>query len=81
MLHDMPEWARPAAKTGLILGFVSVFLFGLASFLACVVPSFLKWAGDGPLFVLLVVGGLLFITAQVCAMVIYLQGVARGKWR
>ena len=57
-----------------------MFLFCLVAFIA-VVPGVVNWIGDGPLVVLVVVGGLLFIAAQVCAMVIYLQGVVRGKWR
>jgi hypothetical protein len=81
MLHNIPEWARPAAKVGIICAVAGLFCFLLASFLAFVVPGVGNWIGDGPLFVLLGAGGFLFIAAQVCAIVIHEQGEARGKWR
>ena len=81
MLRDIPAWARPAAKTGIILGTISVFLLFLGAFLAFVVPGVGNWIGDGPILVLAALGGAAFVGAQMCAVVIWLQGEARGKWR
>jgi hypothetical protein len=82
MLHNIPGWARPAAKTGLVFGTISVVLLSLASFIAVVIPQLvLGQAGDYAIIGLCAIGSLAFIGAQLCAVVIYFQGVNRHMWR
>jgi hypothetical protein len=63
------------ASTGAALQHISSGLY------ETVVPGLLNWTGDGLVIALAGAGGVLFIAAQVCAVVICFQGAARGKWQ
>lgn len=81
MFNNLPEWARPAATVGIILGAVGAGLLCVAVFLAVNVPQVLQGTGDVPVLVLMAAGGLALVSALICAMILYLQGVRRGKWQ